>query len=114
VRTCLYQWGLSAQADVLVLVVSELMTNAVLYGSGEIEVRMSLDGPDLLLEVSDRATGSGLVRSSAAASDGAEGWRLRIVEMLVDRWGASRGPQGTTVWVRRAVGRRGGLDDVGT
>jgi anti-sigma regulatory factor (Ser/Thr protein kinase) len=77
------------------LMVSELVTNALLHGSGTISLRIDLERDALRIEVSDE----GNVALSPTPTAGAHGgWGLRIVEELADDWGVLEGS--TRVWLR--------------
>ena len=82
------------------------MTNAVLYGAGDVEVSMNRDEATVRMEVSDGGSATGPVRPRSGPPDLTGGRGLRIVDRLVDRWGVDRGPEGTTVWVQRSIEHR--------
>ena len=87
--------GLDAdRLDSAVLLISELVTNAVLHGTGEIRLVIDLDGEDAArFAVSDEGDGTPRVRDDPGP-DG--GWGLRLVEQLAASWGL--GESGTGVW----------------
>lgn len=85
---------LSAQerADT-VLMVSELVTNALVHGMGRISLRIDVASDALRVRVSDE----GNVRVAPSPTPGAHGgWGLRIVDQLATTWGVRAG--NTTVW----------------
>ncbi|MFI1353898.1 SpoIIE family protein phosphatase [Streptomyces sp. NPDC020898] len=94
-RTQLTAWGLEALIDTTELLVSELVTNALRYGEGEIRLRLLLDRM-LVCEVWD----AGLVQPRRRrARDTDEGGRgLQLVGLLSAAWGSRRTPRGKTVW----------------
>ncbi|MDT3397393.1 SpoIIE family protein phosphatase [Streptomyces sp. B1866] len=94
-RTQLESWDLAALADTTELLVSELVTNALRYGEGEIRLRLLLDRT-LVCEVWD----GGLVQPRRRrARDTDEGGRgLQLVGLLSAGWGSRRTPRGKTVW----------------
>ncbi|MEV7414233.1 SpoIIE family protein phosphatase [Streptomyces sp. NPDC089919] len=94
-RTRLHAWGLEGLADTTELLVSELVTNALRYGEGEIRLRLLLDRT-LVCEVWD----GGLVQPRRRrARDTDEGGRgLQLVGLLSAGWGTRRTPRGKTVW----------------
>ncbi|MFJ3717280.1 SpoIIE family protein phosphatase [Streptomyces sp. NPDC090057] len=94
-RTQLVGWGLEPLVDTTELLVSELVTNALRYGEGEIRLRLLLDRT-LVCEVWD----SGLVQPRRRrARDTDEGGRgLQLVGLLSAAWGSRRTPRGKTVW----------------
>ncbi|MFF1682981.1 SpoIIE family protein phosphatase [Streptomyces sp. NPDC058256] len=94
-RTQLVAWGLEPLVDTAELLVSELVTNALRYGEGEIRLRLLLDRT-LVCEVWD----AGLVQPRRRrARDTDEGGRgLQLVGLLSAGWGSRRTPRGKTVW----------------
>ncbi|MET7289664.1 SpoIIE family protein phosphatase [Streptomyces sp. NPDC005573] len=94
-RGQLVEWGLEPLVDTTELLVSELVTNALRYGEGEIRLRLLLDRT-LVCEVWD----SGLVQPRRRrARDTDEGGRgLQLVGLLSAAWGSRRTPHGKTVW----------------
>ncbi|GAA2471516.1 SpoIIE family protein phosphatase [Actinocorallia cavernae] len=94
-RAQLLDWGLEALVDTTELLVSELVTNALRYGEGEIRLRLLLDRT-LVCEVWD----GGLVQPRRRrARDTDEGGRgLQLVQLLSAAWGSRRTPRGKTVW----------------
>ncbi|GHF60635.1 ATP-binding protein [Streptomyces mashuensis] len=97
VRDTLHDWGLDAVTDVTVLLVSELVTNALRYASGPIGVRMySHAGPSLFVEVSDPLPDP--PRERAAGEDDEGGRGLQLVALASRRWGTRQGTAGKTVW----------------
>ena len=94
-RAQLLDWDLEPLVDTTELLVSELVTNALRYGEGEIRLRLLLDRT-LVCEVWD----SGLVQPRRRrARDTDEGGRgLQLVGLLSAAWGSRRTPRGKTVW----------------
>lgn len=82
-----------------ILVVSELVTNAVRYSDppdSHIHVRGSIVGDVTLLVA---VTNAGSLSDAARAADKRSGgWGLQIVEALVDRWGIDQSDGHVTVW----------------
>jgi anti-sigma regulatory factor (Ser/Thr protein kinase) len=77
------------------LLVSELLTNAVLHGQGAITLRASVDENRLLVEVMDE--GFGFERVAREHDfDQLGGLGLRIVDAEASRWGVHEGT--THVW----------------
>ncbi|MFD5698370.1 SpoIIE family protein phosphatase [Streptomyces lasiicapitis] len=93
-------WDLDALVDTAELLVSELVTNALRYGEGEIRLRLLLDRT-LVCEVWD----AGLVQPRRRrARDTDEGGRgLQLVGLLSAAWGSRRTPRGKTVWFELAL-----------
>jgi anti-sigma regulatory factor (Ser/Thr protein kinase) len=94
------------------LLVSELVTNALVHGKGQVTLRAVLGGGELFVEVIDEGDGFELPEiDHEAYHDG--GWGLRIVATEATRWGVFEGGP-TQIWfvldlggVRRAVGAPG-------
>ncbi|MGW6745392.1 SpoIIE family protein phosphatase [Streptomyces sp. NPDC055025] len=99
-RTQLVAWDLEPLVDTVELLVSELVTNAMRYGEGEIRLRLLRDRT-LVCEVWD----AGLVQPRRRrARDTDEGGRgLQLVGLLSAAWGSRRTPRGKTVWFELAL-----------
>jgi anti-anti-sigma factor len=86
--------------DAVMLLVSEVVTNAVRHGcSGpEDQVELSVGRPGGVLRVEVRDPGHGLPHASAADDDPLResGWGLVMVDRLASRWGIERAP--SLVW----------------
>jgi PAS domain S-box-containing protein len=108
-RNQLVGWDLEPLVDTAELLVSELVTNALRYGEGEIRLRLLLDRT-LVCEVWD----AGLVQPRRRrARDTDEGGRgLQLVGLLSAAWGSRRTPRGKTVWFELPLPHEGkGLAD---
>ncbi|MEV0094705.1 ATP-binding protein [Streptomyces sp. NPDC050738] len=111
-RQALHDWGWlpaatadrRAAAEDVLLVVSELVTNACLHAEGPEELRV-LCGPKMLrLEVTDRGAGQPAPRTPhRAGRPGGHG--MFIVERLCLDWGVVRTPgrPGKMVWAELAA-----------
>lgn len=99
-RAQLKGWDLEPLIDTVELLVSELVTNALRYGEGEIRLRLLRDRT-LVCEVWD----AGLVQPRRRrARDTDEGGRgLQLVGLLSSSWGSRRTPRGKTVWFELAL-----------
>ncbi|MEU0740932.1 ATP-binding protein [Streptomyces sp. NPDC006134] len=106
-RQALYAWGWlpaatadqRAAAEDVLLVVSELVTNACLHAEGPDELWISCDRKVIRLEVSDRGTGQPAPRTPhRAGRPGGHG--MFIVQRLCLDWGVVRTPgvAGKRVW----------------
>ena len=81
----------------LMLLVSELVTNAVRHAHGDaFEVRLEVRPDVLRLEVHDR--GISFEPRIRPSDDGSGGYGLFIVDQLADRWGVER-DDGGTIWL---------------
>ncbi|MFG2085435.1 ATP-binding protein [Spirillospora sp. NPDC048824] len=100
---CFCEWGIKDDSDGR-LVVSELVTNALRHGSGEIIVRIFRDENDgaLTIEVWDQGTGEPLAKPESETEIHGRG--LLTVEGIAIKWGTrpiSEG--GKIVWARLAA-----------
>lgn len=106
-RQALHAWGWlpatgadqRAAAEDVLLVVSELVTNACLHAEGPDELWIACEGKVLRLEVSDRGSGEPAPRTPhRAGRPGGHG--MFIVQRLCLDWGVVRRPgvPGKTVW----------------
>ncbi|MBZ4020268.1 MULTISPECIES: ATP-binding protein [Streptomyces] len=111
-RQALHDWGWlpaagadqRAAAEDVLLVVSELVTNACLHAEGPEELRLRCNAKVLRLEVTDLGTGSPAPRTPhRAGRPGGHG--MFIVQRLCLDWGVVRNPDGTgkTVWAELAA-----------
>ncbi|MGX9228551.1 SpoIIE family protein phosphatase [Streptomyces albus] len=104
VRQTLREWGLPTLEDTAVLLVSELVTNALRYAHGPIGVRMVRDtrregGAQegaLVVEVSDPLPEPPRERIVTEEQEGGRG--IQLVAHAARRWGTRQGPEGKTVW----------------
>lgn len=106
VRSLSATWGLEQQEDCLLLVVSELVTNAVLHarcGPGR-QIGLTLTREVDRVRVEVRDTGEGLPRPRRELRFTEEHGRgLAVVEELAADWGVSHDVVGKTVWATVAV-----------
>jgi anti-sigma regulatory factor (Ser/Thr protein kinase) len=84
--------------EVAVLLVSELVTNAILYGHGPLELRAHTEGSALRIEVRDQEPASPPVLRADAELTEIGGRGLQLVDTLADRWGWSTEDEGKVVW----------------
>ncbi|HEY2130148.1 MAG TPA: SpoIIE family protein phosphatase [Streptosporangiaceae bacterium] len=100
IREPLARWGLDELMPTTELLVSELVTNAIRYATGEVTIRLVLDG-SLVCEVLDNS--SALPRLRHAGRDEECGRGLEVVSQLAQRWGARRTRDGKIVWCEHAI-----------
>ncbi|QPP10887.1 ATP-binding protein [Streptomyces bathyalis] len=111
VRQALQDWGWlpastgdqRAAAEDVLLVVSELVTNACLHADGPEELRVGSGAEVLRLEIVDQGSGSPAPRTPhRAGRPGGHG--MFIVQRLCLDWGVVRNPEGMgkTVWAELA------------
>lgn len=96
-------WGLTGElVDFVALLANELVTNAVTHcrvSHAQVRVALTLDGRDLLLEVSDPDRDR-LPVPHRAAPDEEGGRGLALVAALADDWGHRKDPFTKCVWAR--------------
>jgi anti-sigma regulatory factor (Ser/Thr protein kinase) len=80
-RKALLAWELGEHADTTELVLSELVTNAIRHGEGQIGVRISHDGTNLRVEVHDDGAGRPVRRPVPADDESGRG--LELVDGLL-------------------------------
>lgn len=96
-RATLKSWALDGCEEKTELLVSELVTNAVVHGRAPITLSVVADLERIRIEVADQAPGKPVLRSAAEATDHGRG--IFIVDQLADRWGSDPVvDDGKTVW----------------
>ncbi|MEU6060750.1 SpoIIE family protein phosphatase [Streptomyces sp. NPDC047097] len=94
-------WGLDGElAFTTELVVSELVTNAIRYASGPIELRLIRDRT-LICEVSDTGHTSPHLRRAGSEDEGGRG--LFLVARMTQQWGTRYTPTGKTIWAEQPL-----------
>lgn len=95
-------------ADVAILCLSELVTNAVMHTGTPSELRVTLGADLLTLAVRDQGASAPDVETPVDDADPlrVHGRGLQVIDALARRWGVDHDDAGTTVWVElgRAVG----------
>jgi anti-sigma regulatory factor (Ser/Thr protein kinase) len=86
-----------------VLLVSEMVTNAIIHGQPPIVLRLRRGADDVLVEVDDGAAGA--PRRMRPTPEDEHGRGLLLVAMLADRWGTRPLHDGKSVWCRLTFGR---------
>ena len=89
------------------LVISELLTNAIVHGRPPIRIRLHKTRRELAVEVDDGA--SAMPRKLYAAPEDIRGRGLFIVGELSSRWAARADGTGKTVWSTLPLPRGSGL-----
>ncbi|WP_241841936.1 SpoIIE family protein phosphatase [Pseudofrankia sp. BMG5.36] len=96
-RAALSDWSLPAEAlETAVLVLSELVGNAVAHGRQPIDARVRRLADRVVVEVADG--GGRLPRRRHAGADQEAGRGLELVATLADRWGVRPTADGKVVW----------------
>ncbi|MFF4528903.1 ATP-binding protein [Streptomyces sp. NPDC001407] len=100
----LAEWGLHELVGDTALLLSELVTNAVVHVSeaaGDIELVLTRARGHLVAQVSD--TGGHLPRCGEAGPDSENGRGMWLVEQIATRWGHRPSAKGKTVWFTLAL-----------
>lgn len=92
----LLQLGLGELEDRATLVVSELVTNAVLHARTDLEIAVRAAESGVRIEVSDRSPARPVRRTSGLEASTGRG--LLLIETAADDWGVDLRPDGKTVW----------------
>lgn len=105
VRQLLRQQGTPDEvADVVELLASELVTNAVRHGGGPSVMRCVIENDRLTVSVSDRSEAPPTLQSPAPLDPHGRG--LRLVATLAERWGVNVRPgYGKDVWFSSVMPR---------
>jgi anti-sigma regulatory factor (Ser/Thr protein kinase) len=98
VTTALGRWGVRVDdLDVVALLTSELVTNAIRHGLPPVSLRAALRDDAVTVSVDD-GSGQEPVPMDDSAWDASGGRGLHLVESLSDRWGVSLNGVGKRVW----------------
>ncbi|MFI2471643.1 ATP-binding protein [Streptomyces globisporus] len=102
-RQALERWCVYGDAaDSIVLMVHELVANALEHGSSPVTLRLRLTHTrSLICEVDDASTALPVARPPNALAEGGRG--LLLVEALSEAWGACVTPTGKMVWFRSRI-----------
>lgn len=111
-RARLEQDGLESVADDVVLICTELVTNAVLHGClgfpPGITVKVTVVWSDVQLRLNVRDPSGVRPKEQEFSASRTSGRGLRLVDELSDRWGVETDPSGSgkTVWTELDAPRR--------
>lgn len=96
VRAALLSWGLEDLLDPVLLLTSEVVSNALLHAGTDMVVRVQQDGSGVRVDVAD---GSGVppVRRRLSSS-ATTGRGVQLLDNLSDEWGWIPSLQGKSVW----------------
>lgn len=96
-RTC-HEWQCESVLDAALLVVSELVTNAVLHAGTGSELRLTKIGGSLLIGVSDAGGGSPDVFDAGTEDEHGRG--LVMISALSTAWGVDGDDHRKTIWAQ--------------
>ncbi|MFI7102346.1 SpoIIE family protein phosphatase [Streptomyces sp. NPDC050161] len=97
-------WGLEHLVFTTELVVSELVTNAIRYGSAPIQLRLILEHT-LICEVWDGNSTSPYLRHPRTTDEGGRG--LFLISQFTHRWGTRYTTDGKIIWAEQVLGQDG-------
>jgi anti-sigma regulatory factor (Ser/Thr protein kinase) len=92
----LRRWECGDVLDIVNILVSELVTNAITHAKSEADVTVLLTPTSIRIEVTD--TGGGTPQPKELVQEGTSGRGLAIVEVMSSAWGVVAREQGKTVW----------------
>ncbi|TXK41295.1 ATP-binding protein [Nonomuraea sp. C10] len=93
-RDALMTWGYRGRFEDVLLVVSEMVTNALVHGAGAPVLRIAGGLGHIRVEVGDSSDALPRPRSPGPS----DGWGLHVVEELSIAWGTSLQEGGKVVW----------------
>jgi anti-sigma regulatory factor (Ser/Thr protein kinase) len=103
-RSAVERWahavGVGRLCDDLVLIVSELVTNAVRHGAPPVRVEVQADDRTVTVSVVDAAPGQPQRRTPSADAEGGRG--LLLIDLLAAEHGVRPDPPGKVVWAALA------------
>ncbi|KOV96872.1 PAS/PAC sensor protein [Streptomyces sp. NRRL B-1140] len=103
-RRTLRSWGVTAEYDAVLLVVSELVTNALVHTDGKVRMDLTLIGNRLRVAVADASPRSP-VRPASIGWEATGGRGILLVEALAATWGTLPVSGGKQVWAELLLGR---------
>jgi anti-sigma regulatory factor (Ser/Thr protein kinase) len=92
----LASWGCEDLEDAVLLLVSELVTNAVIHARSDVEVVLRLRPSRVRVEIIDAATD--YIQRRDAASEDQSGRGMALTEALAASWGVDSLVAGKSVW----------------
>jgi len=102
----LRRWECDEMLDTVELLVSELVTNAVLHARSEVDVSVQLLPDRVRIEVADESPEG--IRRRALTADQSSGRGISMVESLALAWGVTTKRSGKSVWFEIARPQPGG------
>lgn len=100
----LTRWGLAELVFTTELILSELVTNALRYGTAPVRVRL-LHDRKLTCEVWDASSTAPHLRYAASTDEGGRG--LFLVAQLSEHWGTRYTPEGKVIWAEQSLSADG-------
>ncbi|MFD5476722.1 SpoIIE family protein phosphatase [Streptomyces hawaiiensis] len=103
-RRTLRSWGITADYDAALLVVSELVTNALVHTDGKVRMDLTLLNNRLRIAIADASPRSP-VRPASIGWEATGGRGILLVEALAATWGTLPVSGGKQVWAELVLGR---------
>ncbi|MFI6375645.1 SpoIIE family protein phosphatase [Streptomyces sp. NPDC050546] len=97
----LQAWELEDMPFTTELIISELVTNAIRYGTEPIRLRVLHDDDSLICEVADGSSTSPHLRRAATTDEGGRG--LFLVAQFAQRWGTRYTARGKVIWTEQST-----------
>lgn len=99
VRDALDAWHYAGKHEDVLLVVSELVTNALIHGAGAPVLRLTGGSTHIRIEVGDSSEEMPQAREPGPGN----GWGMHVIGRLSSRWGISQHEGGKVVWCELAA-----------
>ena len=100
VAATLRNWECAPMADAAVLLVNELVTNALIHARSSVEVLVRLLPGGLRVEVRDDSPRPPRLKTPTEDATGGRG--MWLVDQMADTWGVEPAPDGKRVWFELA------------
>lgn len=91
-------WDDHQRVEAAALLVSELVTNAIVHGDGPIQLSVDRTQHHAVLRVEVVDHGAGMPAAQVVPADALSGRGLAIVDAVADRWGIQPTSTGKRVW----------------
>ena len=91
-------WGLDTLLDPVLLLTSEVVTNALLHSGTTVTLRVERDGPGVRLSVEDGSSVPPVPRRHSTTATTGRG--VQLLEAVADDWGWQATAAGKQVWFR--------------
>jgi anti-sigma regulatory factor (Ser/Thr protein kinase) len=106
-RDLLRRWSCEALLDDLQLMLSEVVTNALVHAQSDVDIRMRRHASGVRVEVQDSSPQppipTVIVADEAMNAEAESGRCLLIVDALATAWGSAPAGRGKTTWIEMAM-----------